>query len=106
MFKMICVKTIAFYQHFLSPLKPRVCRFYPSCSEYAKWQFEKRNFFVAFVLSLWRILRCNPYFQGGFDYPKIAKLDFKPSSYKADIKIKFFYIPYAHQKFYIVKKVF
>ncbi|EJL6092405.1 membrane protein insertion efficiency factor YidD, partial [Campylobacter coli] len=40
---MVCLKTLHFYQKFLSPLKPPVCRYYPTCSEYAFWQFQKRN---------------------------------------------------------------
>ncbi|EAJ4220032.1 membrane protein insertion efficiency factor YidD, partial [Campylobacter coli] len=26
---MVCLKTLRFYQKFLSPLKPPVCRYYP-----------------------------------------------------------------------------
>ncbi|MFK0382084.1 membrane protein insertion efficiency factor YidD, partial [Campylobacter coli] len=26
---MVCLKTLHFYQKFLSPLKPPVCRYYP-----------------------------------------------------------------------------
>ncbi|EHU6993511.1 membrane protein insertion efficiency factor YidD, partial [Campylobacter coli] len=28
---MVCLKTLRFYQKFLSPLKPPVCRYYPTC---------------------------------------------------------------------------
>ncbi|EKL7533007.1 membrane protein insertion efficiency factor YidD, partial [Campylobacter coli] len=27
---MVCLKTLRFYQKFLSPLKPPVCRYYPT----------------------------------------------------------------------------
>ncbi|EAL5879776.1 membrane protein insertion efficiency factor YidD, partial [Campylobacter jejuni] len=57
---MICLKILRFYQKFLSPLKPATCRYYPSCSEYALWQFQKKNFFLAFFSTFFRILRCNP----------------------------------------------
>ncbi|EAH8597053.1 membrane protein insertion efficiency factor YidD, partial [Campylobacter jejuni] len=70
---MICLKILRFYQKFLSPLKPAVCRYYPSCSEYALWQFQKKNFFLAFFSTFFRILRCNPFFKGGFDYPRVSK---------------------------------
>ncbi|EAL9456109.1 TPA: membrane protein insertion efficiency factor YidD, partial [Campylobacter jejuni] len=53
---MICLKILRFYQKFLSPLKPAVCRYYPSCSEYALWQFQKKNFFLAFFSTFFRIL--------------------------------------------------
>ncbi|ELD9072359.1 membrane protein insertion efficiency factor YidD, partial [Campylobacter jejuni] len=70
---MICLKILRFYQKFLSPLKPATCRYYPSCSEYALWQFQKKNFFLAFFSTFFRILRCNPFFKGGFDYPRVSK---------------------------------
>ncbi len=46
---------------------PKRCRYYPSCSQYAKEAFEKKNFFYAAILSVWRILRCNPLSRGGYD---------------------------------------
>lgn len=59
---------IRFYQKYLSPLKrSRVCRFYPSCSAYAIEAFEKRGFFAGMILTVYRILRCNPFCRGGFD---------------------------------------
>ena len=59
---------IRFYQKYLSPLKSvRVCRFYPTCSAYAIEAFEKRGFFAGMILTVYRILRCNPFCRGGFD---------------------------------------
>lgn len=112
MFKIICLKTLQFYQKFLSPLKlSPSCRYYPSCSEYAFWQFQKKNFFIAFFFSFFRILRCNPFFKGGFDYPKISKhiflynACFKPR-YLAKKRLYFLYIPYQTKSFYLVKIIF
>ncbi|TKX31177.1 membrane protein insertion efficiency factor YidD [Campylobacter aviculae] len=110
MFKIVCLKLLDIYQRFLSPFKPSVCRFYPSCSEYACWQFQKNNFFVAFFLTLFRIFRCNPFLKGGFDYPKISKkiipcsLCFKPN-FLARKKLYYFYIPYKNQTFYFIKYI-
>ena len=61
---------IRIYRRFISPITPGNCRYYPSCSEYALIQFDTRPWWVAFPLSLLRILRCNQLFPGGFDYPK------------------------------------
>lgn len=72
-FKQICLNLISFYQRFLSPLKPRCCRYYPSCSEFAKINFEQNGILRGFAFSFFRILRCNPYFKGGFDYVKVPK---------------------------------
>jgi len=65
--KKLCVKLIKFYQKNISPLKPPCCRFYPVCSEYARQAFMKHGFFWGFILSAYRILRCNPFGKSGYD---------------------------------------
>ena len=66
--KHVCILLIRFYQKFLSPLKGGpCCRFYPTCSAYALEAFTNRGFFVGFGLTVWRILRCNPFCRGGYD---------------------------------------
>ena len=65
--KRLCIWLIRFYQRRISPLKPPCCRFTPTCSAYALEAFQKRGFFVGFGLSVYRILRCNPFCRGGYD---------------------------------------
>lgn len=66
--KYLCIWLIRFYQKVLSPLKRNpTCRFTPTCSAYAIEAFQKRGFFVGFGLTVWRILRCNPFCAGGYD---------------------------------------
>ena len=66
--KHLCILLIRFYRKFLSPLKKSpCCRFVPSCSAYAIEAFEKRGFFVGLALTVFRVLRCNPYCVGGYD---------------------------------------
>ena len=66
--KHVCVWLIRFYQKVLSPLKRNpTCRFTPTCSAYAIEAFMKRGFFVGFGLTVWRVLRCNPFCAGGYD---------------------------------------
>ncbi len=66
--KRVCIALIRFYQKYLSPLKSHPsCRFTPTCSAYAIEAFTKRGFFVGFGLTVWRILRCNPFCKGGYD---------------------------------------
>jgi putative membrane protein insertion efficiency factor len=66
--KHICIWLVRLYQKYLSPLKRSpCCRFTPSCSAYAIQAFTKRGFFVGFGLTVWRILRCNPFCAGGYD---------------------------------------
>ena len=62
------------YQY-ISKMLPASCRYYPTCSEYAKWQFELNAPHQAFAQTSLRILRCNQLFKGGIDYPVV---DFKP----------------------------
>ena len=45
----------------------RACRFYPSCSCYAREAFARENFFKAAWLTIQRILRCHPFSAGGYD---------------------------------------
>ncbi|MDO8527749.1 MAG: membrane protein insertion efficiency factor YidD [Deltaproteobacteria bacterium] len=62
---------IRIYQVFLSPWMGGHCRFYPSCSEYAKEVFENESWCRAFWESFKRILRCHPFHSGGVDFPKL-----------------------------------
>lgn len=67
MLNRLFILIIDFYRKFISPAFPSVCRFYPTCSEYSREAFLKYHFFKAFFLSVTRILRCNPFFKGGYD---------------------------------------
>ena len=63
----LLIRLIRFYQKGISPTKPPCCRFTPTCSAYALEAFEKRGFFVGLIMTVWRILRGNPYCAGGYD---------------------------------------
>ena len=65
--KYLMIGIIRLYQKYISPIKRPSCRFTPTCSQYAIEAFQKRGFFVGFGLTVWRILRCNPYSKGGYD---------------------------------------
>ena len=59
---------IRVYQKIISPtLPPDTCRFYPSCSHYGYQAIYKHGALKGFVLTAWRVLRCNPWNPGGFD---------------------------------------
>jgi putative membrane protein insertion efficiency factor len=58
------------YQY-LSRMWPGNCRYYPTCSEYAKWQFEFNRADIAIIATTQRILKCNQFFAGGTDYPRV-----------------------------------
>jgi len=61
------VGLIRLYQRTLSRLLPKVCRFTPSCSQYAVEAFERHGFFRGLRLSLARLVRCHPWNPGGSD---------------------------------------
>ena len=63
----IFVSLIVFYRKNISPIFPPSCRFSPTCSEYSLKAFEKYNTWKALVLSVSRVLKCNPFFKGGDD---------------------------------------
>ncbi|HOK23557.1 MAG TPA: membrane protein insertion efficiency factor YidD [Candidatus Hydrothermia bacterium] len=63
----IPILLIRFYQKFISPFLPHTCRFYPTCSSYAIEALKKKGFLKGLVLSIWRIIRCNPFSKGGYD---------------------------------------
>ena len=66
--KHVCIWLVRLYQKYLSPLKRNpCCRFTPSCSAYAIDAFTQRGFFIGFGLTVFRILRCNPFCAGGYD---------------------------------------
>ncbi len=66
--KKLLIKTVNFYQKNISPIKGGpCCRFYPSCSEYAKEAVEKYGAIKGTAKAAGRILRCNPFCKGGYD---------------------------------------
>ena len=71
--KNLALLLISFYQGVLSPFLGGRCRYYPTCSHYAKECFEKHNVGRATTLAVTRILRCHPLGSEGFDPVPEAK---------------------------------
>ena len=68
MLKRLVLAPIHFYRQYLSPLKGRpTCRYLPTCSEYAIEAVENRGVVIGSAKAMWRLLRCNPLFKGGYD---------------------------------------
>ncbi len=61
------MSAIRFYQKGISPLKPPVCRFQPTCSHYGLEALQRYGAARGSWLLLRRLLRCNPLCKGGFD---------------------------------------
>lgn len=65
--KKILISVIRFYRRHISPHLPAMCRFYPTCSQYAIEAIEVHGAFKGGFLALFRILRCNQFSRGGYD---------------------------------------
>jgi uncharacterized protein len=71
------------YQKILSPdhgipsalFPDGYCRFHPSCSEYGYQSIKHQGLLKGGFVTLWRILRCNPWSAGGIDQPKKTQRD-------------------------------
>lgn len=58
---------IRFYKTAISPNTPSHCKFVPTCSQYGLEAIERFGAFKGTALTVWRILRCNPFSKGGYD---------------------------------------
>ena len=63
----VLIQPIEFYQRFITPYTPASCRFTPTCSEYARQALLKHGPIKGLALTIWRILRCNPWGGSGYD---------------------------------------
>ena len=108
MLRALGLKLIAFYQKVLSVASFGSCRYYPTCSEYAKWQMMHNGFFRALWASGLRILRCNQLFPGGFDYPIVSRQfssfsKLKPFACKGAFYIVAWYIPKGKNQYFLIR---
>ncbi|MBQ4045804.1 MAG: membrane protein insertion efficiency factor YidD [Lachnospiraceae bacterium] len=62
------ISLIRFYRRYVSPIKGGpCCRYVPTCSEYAIIAIERYGALKGGLLTVWRLLRCNPFAKGGYD---------------------------------------
>jgi hypothetical protein len=65
---------IRFYRKFITPmLGQSKCRFKPTCSHYGLEALKLHGAFKGLALTIWRILRCQPFCKGGFDPVPLKK---------------------------------
>lgn len=58
---------ILVYRRLISPWTPPSCRFSPTCSAYAEEALRTLNPLKAVCLIVWRVVRCQPFCEGGYD---------------------------------------
>jgi putative membrane protein insertion efficiency factor len=65
----LLIACVRLYQITLSPYLGQQCRFQPTCSRYFIGAVEKYGAVRGSLKGAWRICRCNPWCQGGYDPP-------------------------------------
>lgn len=65
--KMLILALIRIYQKCISPVFPRCCRYYPSCSCYAYTAVSRFGVCRGMILAVFRLMRCHPWARGGID---------------------------------------
>jgi putative membrane protein insertion efficiency factor len=65
--KTLLLGMLGAYQQLISPLLGGRCRYYPSCSEYAKIAIQELGVLKGVFLAANRLLRCVPWCDGGID---------------------------------------
>jgi len=63
----VAVGAVRAYQWTLRPVIGANCRFFPSCSDYAIEAFRTHGMARGGGLAAWRVARCNPWCDGGYD---------------------------------------
>lgn len=80
--KRLLISLIEFYRKYISPRTSPCCRFIPTCSQYGLEAIERYGAFKGGFMTLWRILRCNPFVPGGYDPVPEKKRKYKNITYK------------------------
>lgn len=65
--KSVLLAGVRGYQYLVSPMLGNNCRFYPSCSDYARAALERHGSLRGSWLAVRRLCRCQPFHPGGYD---------------------------------------
>lgn len=63
----VLIGFVRLYQKTFGSIMPPVCRYSPSCSNYAVEALQRHGAFRGSWLAGWRLLRCNPWGGSGYD---------------------------------------
>lgn len=67
MLKQLFTVLIGLYKMLISPLLPPACRYYPTCSDYARGAVQTHGALQGTALAARRLFRCHPLSEGGYD---------------------------------------
>ena len=73
----LAIAAVYLYRYTLGLALPPACKYHPTCSTYAIEAFRRYGVVRGTVLAAWRLLRCNPWSDGGVDKPEEQTL-FRP----------------------------
>jgi len=65
--KSLALGMLRLYKRWISPSLAPSCRYVPTCSEYAMEAVERYGAFGGGLMAAWRLLRCHPFVNGGYD---------------------------------------
>lgn len=88
MVRRLAIALIDFYRSWISPLLPPSCRFYPTCSAYAREAYVRHGFLWGSWLTAVRILKCHPFHPGGIDHVPETPHFWRTSSADAEGTVK------------------
>jgi uncharacterized protein len=63
----LLLAAVRLYQRMISPAFPRRCKYHPTCSAYAAQALRELGLARGTIVAAWRLARCNPLSDGGFD---------------------------------------
>ena len=63
----VVLAPVRFYSRFISPALPARCKYHPTCSAYAVQAVRELGPIRGAILAAWRLARCNPWSNGGYD---------------------------------------
>jgi putative membrane protein insertion efficiency factor len=72
--RFILIGLIKLYQKYISPAFLPRCKYYPSCSTYTELAISEFGL-RGLLMGLFRFIRCNPFSDGGVDYPSQRAID-------------------------------
>ncbi len=65
--KRVLLGALRGYQYLLRPMLGANCRYYPSCSDYARDAIGRHGAVAGSWLAVKRVSRCHPWHDGGYD---------------------------------------